>query len=197
MYSHATRFLTLLMLAMLVAIPVARAADSSSNFMVKGGGRADCATFLAAQQSRNNEFISLAGWLDGYLTGLNQSEPDTFDLAPWQTTELLLAAVSAQCRKDAQQTVHEAVFRLVQTLRGGRLKARSEFVTATVGEQSVVLYQEVVTRIQQRLKLRGLLDREPNGEYDTATAEAIKTFQAERKLPVTGLPDQVTLANLL
>jgi len=187
--------LTALLAACLLA--PALAADREGHFMVKGGGRASCQTFLEAQQTRNQEFVSLAGWLDGYLTGLNQSEADTYDLAPWQGTELLLAAISGQCRRDPSQTFHAAAFRVVESLRAARLIERSELVSATVGGQSVVLYREVVRRIQQRLKLRGLYAAEPAGDYDSATIEAMKAFQAEKGLPVTGLPDQVSLANLL
>ncbi|HAZ60830.1 MAG TPA: hypothetical protein DCY89_04560 [Gammaproteobacteria bacterium] len=183
--------------ALLLASGTCFAADGEGRFMVKGGGRASCQTFLTAQQARNPEFVSLAGWLDGYLTALNQSETATYDIAPWQGTELLLAAISSECRKDPAQSFHTAAFRVTESLRGARLIESSELVAATVGEQSVVVYREVVKRIQQRLKLRGHFAGEPGGDYDPATIEAMKAFQAAKKLPVTGLPDQVTLANLL
>jgi hypothetical protein len=183
--------------ALLLLACTAHAADEAGQFMVKGGGRATCEAFLVAQQARDQEFVSLAGWVDGYLSALNQSEDDTYDIAPWQGTELLLAAISGQCRKDPSQTFHAAAFRITESMRAARLTTRSPLVKATVGDQAVVMYQAVVVRIQQRLALRGLFDAEATGEYDAATIEAMKAFQAERKLPVTGLPDQVTLANLL
>jgi peptidoglycan hydrolase-like protein with peptidoglycan-binding domain len=177
--------------------PPALAADAEGRFMVKGGGRASCQIFLGAQQARSPEFVSLAGWIDGYLTALNQSEHATYDIAPWQGTELLLAAISSECRRDPAQSFHTAAFRVTESLRAARLIEHSELVTATVGETSVVLYREVVRRIQERLRLRGLFAAEPDGNYDGRTIEAMKAFQAEKELPVTGLPDQVTLARLL
>jgi hypothetical protein len=182
--------------AALAAAP-AGAADSEGRFMVKGAGTATCGQFLAAQEARGREFVSFAGWLDGYLTHINQREPATFDIAPWQGTELVLAAVSGQCRKDPKVTFHQAAYQVAQGLGPGRLLARSEVVTARVGDQSVVLYREIVVRIQQRLRLRGLLATDPTGDYDEATVRAVRAFQASRKLAETGLPDQVTLANLL
>jgi len=174
------------------------AADSDGRFMVKGGGRASCKDFLAAREKASgSEYVSLAGWVDGYLTHLNQREPDTFDIAPWQGTELVLSAISVRCQRDPASSFHAATFAVAEGLRSDRLRQRSEIVTATAGGKSVVLYAEVVTRIQQRLKLRGLLDSEPSGKYDEATVAAVRAFQAEKKVPVTGLPDQVTLANLL
>ncbi len=188
---------SLVTVSLLLAGNVCPAADGEGRFMVKGGGRASCQTFLTAQQARNPEFVSLAGWLDGYLTALNQSETATYDIAPWQGTELLLAAISSECRRDPAQSFHTAAFRITESLRGARLVESSELVTATVGEQSVVVYREVVKRIQQRLQLRGHYTGELGGDYDAATIEAMKAFQAAKKLPVTGLPDQVTLTNLL
>jgi hypothetical protein len=177
--------------------PVAPAADQEGRFMVKGAGIATCEAFLAAQQARGPEFISFAGWLDGYLTFLNQAEAGTFDVAPWQGTELLLAAVAADCRRDPTATFHAAAYRIARGLRPGRLPAKSPPAAARVGEQSVVLYEEVIVRIQQRLKLRGLYDGEVSGRYDPATAAAMRAFQRENQLPETDLPDQVTLAKLL
>lgn len=173
------------------------AADSEGRFMVKGAGTAPCSQFLAAQQARNSEFVSFAGWVDGYLTHANQRESTTFDIAPWQGTELLLAAISGKCRKDPALSFHQAVYQVVEGMAPGRLQVKSEVVTARSGEQSVVLYREVVLRLQQRLRLRGFLDRDPTGDFDSATAEAVRAFQASRNLPPSGLPDQVTLANLL
>jgi pimeloyl-ACP methyl ester carboxylesterase len=182
---------------LVLASAATTAADPEGRFMVKGAGTASCAQFLAAQKVRGPEFISFAGWLDGYLTFLNQSEAGTFDVAPWQGTELLLAAVAGDCRRDPKATFHAAAYRVARGLRPGRLPAKSAPVAALVGEQSVVLYEEVIVRIQQRLKQRGLYDGEASGKYDTATAAALRAFQREKQLPETGLPDQVTLAALL
>lgn len=175
----------------------APAADADGRFMVKGGGAAACDVFVESQKSKNDQFISFAGWVEGYLTYLNQREASTFDVAPWQSTELILAAVAGRCRRDPSASFHQAVYQVTADMRASRLQSRSELVTATVGEQSVVLYRAVVERIQTRLGQRGLFDGDPTGEFDAATAAALRAFQAERDLPATGLPDQLTLANLL
>jgi hypothetical protein len=175
----------------------ASAADADGRFMVKGAGTATCERFLTARQKKDAEYVSLAGWLDGYLTFMNQSEDRTFDVAPWQGTELLLSAVAVECRRNPEASFHGAAYRVATSLRPGRLQAKSPPVTATVDGKSMVLYAEVVTRIQQRLKLRGLFAPEPGGSYDAATAAALRAFQRDQQLPETGLPDQLTLAKLL
>jgi hypothetical protein len=189
-----TTFATLLLA---LASPPARAADADGRFMVKGAGTATCERFLTARREKNAEYVSLAGWLDGYLSFMNQSEDRTFDVAPWQGTELLLSAVAVECRRNPQANFHGAAYRVATSLRPGRLQAKSPPVTATVDGKSLVLYAEVVTRIQQRLKLRGLFAPEPNGRYDADTTAALRAFQRDQQLPETGLPDQLTLAKLL
>lgn len=185
------------LLVSLTAAAAALAADRDGKFMVKGAGTAGCPRFLAAQQQKNAEFVSFAGWLDGYLTRVNERDTQTFDVAPWQGTELLLAAVSAECRRDPKSTFHAAAYRVVASLVPARLQQQSPPATATVDGRSVVLYAAVITRLQARLKQRGTYAGEPNGRYDAATVAAVKAFQREKQLPETGLPDQLTLANLL
>lgn len=175
----------------------AMAADSKGLFMVKGGGSASCTQFLNAQAKGNNEYISLAGWLDGYLTHLNQSQDNTFDMAPWQDTHLLLAAIGSWCKKNPDKTFHQAAFQITASLHPTRLPEKSELITAQHKGQSVVLYREILIRVQKKLSARGFLDAEATGNFDQATIKALEGFQKDKNIPVTGLPDQVTLANLL
>lgn len=191
---HSTTCITLAFICLSVSV---HAADVEGRFIVKGGGRIDCGQFLTAMEAKGTEYISLAGWLEGYLSFANQQEPDTFDLAPWQSTELLLSAIAGHCRQHPEKSFHQSAFHLLQGLKAGRLARKSEPVTATVGERSVVLHADIVMRLQQKLKLRGLLVGEPTGLYDKATVEAVRRFQRDKELPITGLPDQLTLVNLL
>jgi peptidoglycan hydrolase-like protein with peptidoglycan-binding domain len=53
-----------------------------------------------------------------------------------------------------------------------------------------------VAAVQAELQRRGYYDESPSGVLDAATREAIRTFQQERKLEVTGRIDRATLAAL-
>jgi len=173
------------------------AADGEGRFMVKGGGRTSCAAFIAAHEARGKELVSLAGWVDGYLTHVNEATPETFDSVPWQSTELLLGALARWCREHPAERFHTAVFQLTRSLYPQRVQQRSPLVEVRVGDQAMVLYRATIEAIQGRLKLRGLLSAPPTGTYDAATIEAVRAFQRDKKLPMTGLPDQVTLGHLL
>jgi hypothetical protein len=177
----------------------ATATDVDGNFVIRGAGRIPCVEFEAARQQRGDEFVSIAGWVDGYLTGLNESRAKTFDITPWQSTELMLSALAGWCGKHPRDSLHTAMFRMVDSINSKRLLERSETVEipGDKGGPAYTLYIEVIRQIQLRLKLRGLLTREPNGQFDNETRAALREFQASRSLPQTGLPDQVTLANLL
>ena len=59
------------------------------------------------------------------------------------------------------------------------------------------MYKDIVFRIQSALKEKGHLKvRWGTGDYDNATIAAMKAFQAENKLGVTGVPDQQSLVLL-
>ncbi|MDP2180041.1 peptidoglycan-binding domain-containing protein [Methylicorpusculum sp.] len=186
---------TLLMTYVCLSASV-NAADEQGRFMVKGGGRIGCEHYLTALETKGPEFISLAGWIEGFITYANQQEQDTFDLVPWQSTELLMSAVANHCRQNPEKSFHQSAYHVLQGVKTGRLKSKSEPVNATVADQSVVLYADIVRRLQQKLKLRGLLTGDPTGIYDKETIDAVREFQRVKKLPETGLPDQMTLAHL-
>ena len=51
-------------------------------------------------------------------------------------------------------------------------------------------------QIQQALKRRGFYTGEMTGEYDDATIEAMRRFQTQQKIPVTGYPTAHALKRL-
>ncbi len=55
---------------------------------------------------------------------------------------------------------------------------------------------ERVTEIQNALIKAGYLDGPASGQYDDATTEAMKEFQAANGLPQTGLPSAIALKRL-
>lgn len=54
-----------------------------------------------------------------------------------------------------------------------------------------------VAELQARLRQIGHFGRNPTGYYGPVTAEAVRSFQAKRRLPVTGSADAVTWQRLL
>ncbi|MEV7641742.1 L,D-transpeptidase family protein [Streptomyces rubiginosohelvolus] len=54
-----------------------------------------------------------------------------------------------------------------------------------------------VRELQARLRQIGHFGRNPTGYYGSVTADAVRSFQAKRSLPVTGSTDEVTWQRLL
>lgn len=175
----------------------ASAADDTGRFVVEGVGRIDCARFLDEQSKNSPVFHAVFGWIDGYSTAFNTLRPDTFDVTPWETTELLLLKLSHHCGTRPQDRIGDAVAALFRTLEPNRLQAWSEPSQARNGDSVVVLYTEVFRRIGAALTKLGLLPEGDRQVFDQAMGLALMEFQRGAGLPASGLPDQPTLNALL
>lgn len=178
-------------------VPPAAAADSTGNFAVKGAGAAPCSLYLDAVAKKDQRFFMFAGWMEGMLTGINVYQTDTFDMVPWQSTDLLALAAAEACKRDPKASFHTAVVSVSRSLYNGRLRGRSDRIVLGKPPQQVALYAAVIAQAQTRLVALKLLKEKPTGKMSAATATALKAFQKANKLPETGLPDQITLYRLL
>lgn len=198
--SRSMRFIGLVALAgalTLVSGP-GRATDAQGKFAVKGAGAVPCSAFVEARTRRL--YVRLAtfeGWLYGYLTGYDRLVRDTFDVAPWQSTPLLMGALQAYCSKHPRERFEIAVAGLVNTLRPERIRKQSEIVRVKEGARTLTLYREVVVRVQKALAQSKIYAGKADGKFGDETKRAIAAFQKREKLPATGLPDQRTLLALL
>lgn len=183
--------------AVLVAATPALGADSGGQFRVRGVGVGTCQQFLDAVDKKDNALYLFGGWLDGYLTGVNQFSPETFDIAPWESTETLASLVRANCAKNPKQNFHAMLNAMVTVLRDRRLQERSTVVTATVGDQSIKLYKDVLSQMQAALAKSGFDPGAQDGTFGDQTRSAIEAYQKDKGFKVTGLPDQITLLSLL
>ena len=192
--------LSALLLAAAVLAPSAPAfaAAESGEYAVKGIGVDRCANYVKAAEAKSPLLDVFAGWIEGHLTATNRYRPDTFDIAPWQTTRLLMALLFAHCQNNPDQRLFEAVQNLEEVLAKGRLRRKSEVVEIDTGEKrKLVLYHEVLKRAQQALIERGFLKGKADGQFGPKTRAALEAFQQSEGLRKTGLPDQETLFKLL
>jgi hypothetical protein len=81
--------------------------------------------------------------------------------------------------------------------RRGRRRARSNPIISEASPRVMSgIPNERVTEIQTALMKLGLFDGPPNGEYDAATIEAVKEFQARNSMSQTGMPSALMLKKL-
>jgi len=182
-------------LACLQILPVPLfAADADGNYAIKGAGIATCDAFNQARESEGREYYMFAGWLEGFLTAANLYEKDTFDVAPWQNTEVLAAALESWCKRNPTEKFHLAAAALTREFFPARLKQQSTPIVVGGEEDGVVLYEAVLDRVAARLRELGFLgDVMATGD---ATAAALGRYQNEMEIPVTRVPDQLTLLYL-
>lgn len=196
-----TRSALLLLMSLAVAAASfaapARAADAEGRFALRGVGLATCDQFLKAIEERQENVLLAGGWLEGYLTAVNQFRPDTFNIAPWQNTDTLLTLLKHNCERNRDQRFFAIVGSMVDFFAKSRLKEQSTPVVAEAGDQKAVVYKEVLQEAQQELIKQGLLDGTADGQFGPKTKTALEEFQKKQNLQVTGLPDQMTLWRLL
>ncbi len=182
--------------ALMMACSVgASAMDAQGRYTVKGAGLATCAKFLEIAKEGGREFYMFAGFVHGYLSAANALSQQTYDLVPWQTDKVMLHSIAKVCAKHKERRFGEIMRRLVQSLTAQRLTEYSDLLQVP-GDGVAPIYREVVFRIQTRLKALGHYTDEPSSQYDESTVSAMKAFQAEAQLPVTGHADQASIQRL-
>lgn len=171
-------------------------ADEEGQFGIRGAGLVPCALFEQEREARSEAYHMIAGWLDGYITGTNQHMDDTYDVASFESTELVVALLSEHCKTHPETPVFAVINTLVPQFADHRLHAPSEKVEIAIGERRALLYVETVRRVQRMLTAAGIYVGETSGVYDAELEAAMRTFQESIGLHPTGFPDQLTLWRL-
>ncbi len=175
----------------------ARAVDTSGQFAVEGIGAGTCEGFVTAKSESSDAYWMFLGWLDGYMTGINQYSPETYDITPWQSQNLLAALFEKFCAKNPGANFFAVAHRMIVELRDDGLRESSAPVVAKVGERSIAVYRETLRRVQVLLEEGGHYRGEVDGLFGPNTQRALESYQKQAGLTVTGLPDQATLFKLL
>ncbi len=176
------------------------AEDAGGRFAVDGVGRVTCARMLELRSGEGAEArlgrASLAAWVDGFLSAANLLTPDTYDLTPWQTTEVVEAMIASHCAANPDDAIALAAGRLTRALAGQRAAEAQETVSLRANGRAVNLYRGTLEAVREAVAARGLPTGAVGG-YDEAFAASVAAVQEEAGLPPTGLPDVPTLVTLL
>ncbi len=184
--------------SMAMAVPaIVSGASQNGEFSLKGLGYNSCEEFTNARDLRSNDYYRFIGWLEGYLSAYNRFTPDTINIAPWQSTELLADFLEIHCREYPKTPFSVAVDRMIAELVPSRLHKSSDSLTVESSGHKILIYRDILKAMQNALKERGFYDGEIDGLYDERTKNAIKNYQESAKIKKTGMPDQATLYYLL
>jgi hypothetical protein len=158
-------------------------------------GQLQCVAFLDAKNDSPELYHQFGGWITGYLTGLNQATPNTFDYVLFEDIETLSLYVERYCRKNRNDAFLLAVRAVAEALSATGLNTASKLVS--IGDaRKIVIYEKTLEMIEGRLRELGYLDTGKNGS-EAAIREALVAFQLDVGLGESGVPDQPTLVRLL
>ncbi len=192
MVNTNTAVLAFLLLTSALSLQAASIKDGAA--AIKGAGVASCQQLLQANKKGSSTELSIyGGWVDGFLTATNIHEKDTFDIATWQSTNTMLSAIIQHCKKHPQLNFFKATSQMISHLYTKRLHQRSEIAKIEQEGTKLLIYTEVLRKIQQRLSELKLYTGNIDGSYSKPTQAALSAFQKKHELPITRLPDQRTL----
>ena len=172
------------------------AAGTQRGYAIKGAGAVSCERYITAVNKKSTEYIAFSGWIDGYNTSFNQFQPETFDIAPWQSTLLLTQALFRHCKKNPDIRFFKALTTMLQALHVKRLKKISKVVKIVSNEGVLLLYKDIVKQVQTAVNKHNNSNIKVDGQFSSETEEGLRQFQLENKIPITGVPDQMTLQML-
>ncbi|NKB56442.1 MAG: hypothetical protein GKS00_08910 [Alphaproteobacteria bacterium] len=173
------------------------AADGDGKFAMKGAGFLPCQVFVQAREDKTNVYYMIGGWLEGYISAHNRYAEDTFDIASFESLELLMRVIQNHCQANPSHRLHAIVNSIVTEFHPDRLRQSSSRVQIVNGKRKTALYRETIRRVQRELTERGLFKGETDGRFTEETKSALIAFQSDLDFETTGFPDQTTLWRLL
>lgn len=192
MRSNLSTWILPLVITVLGFAPV-RAADSGAKYALRGAGLTSCKAFVEAYAKKGPRAHVYFGWIDGYISGLNELSPKTYDRAPWQSTELLAEVVRRACVKAPGNYFFAELRGVVAAMADQNLAQAQEKKVLEKGDDRALVYPDTIRRAQTRLKTLGHYEGATHGRFDPRTQAAITKFQKAKGIPITGLPGPITL----
>lgn len=183
--------------ALLVQGAIVSAADQDGLFSIRGAGLLTCKTYVEEREAASDAYVMIGGWLDGYITAVNELSAQTFDVLPYESTELLTILIDRHCEDNPSDILFAVTNSLLAKLFDDRLQSSSAFVDVRVGVDQVRLYTNIIERIQTALTAAGFLDDGAAGRWNLETQDALARYQESEGMEGTGFPDQATLWSLL
>lgn len=175
----------------------AMAGDADGKFAIKGAGLQECGQFLTAWQDQSSDLALYGGWIDGYVTGLNQLGQGRFDLAPWQSTQTLMGMAKSVCEQMPKETrFMDAFHQIVRLIAPQGLATESRVIGLNHQGRTAVIYADTLVAAKARLADAGFDPGPADDSFTEQTAAAFKGWQAAQGHTPTGLPDQQTLFGL-
>jgi hypothetical protein len=175
----------------------AEAATEDGSFAIRGIGGDNCRDFLQRLQADERVPAVALSWLLGYSTALNRTQPDTFDVSPLTDPPAILRLVMAVCQQLPETLVDTVAHDLLMALAKARVTTASPIVETRAGNNVANVRRQTLMQMQQALIKSGHLGAAADGVFGPQTAAALRTFQDQQGLELTGVADSATIFRLL
>lgn len=184
-------------MALLALSVPAQSADKSGRFVVRGNGADLCSSFSKAFKAKDKSAVDrYAAWIFGYASATSKLSPQTLDVSPSADGRDILASVLNICQAKPAIAVEAATAAVFSGLSAIRPTLDSPIVSFSVDGKTLGVREETVRFIERKLRAAGLYKDAEGGKATAQLIAAIKKFQADQKLPVSGLPNIRTLVLL-
>jgi Putative peptidoglycan binding domain len=188
----------LALIPLLFSSLAADAADSKGRFALHGAGAQTCAQFT--DEVKKNDPVTndlLLSWIAGYMTALNRSTKDTYDVTPIVQGEALIGFILLICDKSPDVRVETAIDGLFKSLVPARVVSESPLLTLEQDGKKLELRRQIFVAVADALIQKKYYKGAPEDKLTLGLAAALKAYQKDEKLPETGLPDAETVVRLL
>lgn len=191
--------LAAVLLALAVVAPGATsAADADHMFALRGVGALPCRALsdVAASQRRAMQ-MAVEEFSLGYVSAINRTSRETFDVLPLDQPALLANWVDSVCKTNADQSIEQVLFSILQRVHALRLAEDSPLLTLKTPYGAMTIRKGTLQTVQQALERKGLLKGQADGVFSGATRDAIRAYQVSVFQQPTGLPDPQTVVRLV
>jgi len=181
-----------------LGIGTVAAVDKNERFAIKGVGANSCAVFREMSAKDPEAYRQFGGWMNGYISALNETTPETFDLINFEDADTLIAYVSNYCLENPEHRFMFAVKGVAAALERSKITEQGQYIVFN-GIDQVSLHQQTLDWVVRELTALEYLPPEALDiqSQRTIIAKALKSYQKDNSLPETGLPTQETLVRLL
>ena len=188
---------TLVTLSILAFSVISNAQDNQpqpdTSFVTKGVGAALCKNQTESVQNNDSQRFLFGGFVQGYVTALNESLSSTFDLTPWQTDTTLGRVLFNYCQDNPNQQFVYAVGRVLISFNSEVLQTPSPLQVIPGVKPTMLLREDVIKRMIERLVHLGYGDLKVDAGFTSSVKEALEKFQKNEGLEISGRPTQDTL----
>ncbi|MFA5712071.1 peptidoglycan-binding protein [Mycolicibacterium sp.] len=187
----------LLALAVFSLPAAASAGDAEGSYIVRGIGARPCADYVQAVSTSPEAVKPFVSWMEGYLSGLNRLQPETFDITPLTSSAVVGQLVRNHCAANGTLRFETAVAQLMEAMSAYKVSAKSQLIEMTLGDAQAAVRQSTLLWMQQHMKEQGLFRGTPDGLFGADSRQAFLAYQKKHKLKETGVPDATTLVHFM